>query len=153
MPAAAAGGYDRLRIDVDPHKLNRFVEAQEGVYERALSEIRTGQKRSHWMWFIFPQYDGLGFSEISKRYAIKSLAEAEAYLRHPVLGPRLLECTEAGLAVEGRSANELFGSPDDLKLRSCATLFARVSPPGSVFERVLDRYFDGQPDEKTLQLL
>ena len=138
---------------MDPHNLARFVEAQEGVYERALSEIRAGQKHSHWMWFIFPQYDGLGFSEISKRYAIKSLAEAEAYLRHPVLGPRLLECAEAALSVEGRSANEIFGSPDDLKLRSCATLFARVSPPGSVFERVLDRYFDGEPDEKTLQLL
>ena len=138
---------------VDPHNLTRFVEAQEGVYERALSEVRAGQKRSHWMWFIFPQYVGLGFSEISQRYAIKSLAEAEAYLRHPVLGPRLLECAEAALTIEGRSANEIFGSPDDLKLRSCATLFARVSPQGSVFERVLHRYFDGEPDEKTLRLL
>ena len=138
---------------MDPHNLNRFVEAQEGIYERALSEIRSGEKRTHWMWFIFPQHDGLGFSEISRRYAIKSLAEAEAYLAHPVLGPRLLECCEAALVVEGRSANEIFGSPDDLKLRSCATLFTRVSPTGSVFERVLDRYFGGEPDERTLELL
>jgi uncharacterized protein (DUF1810 family) len=137
---------------IDPHNLNRFLEAQEGVYERALSEIRAGQKRSHWMWFIFPQYDGLGLSEISKRYAIKSLAEAEAYLQHPVLGPRLIECIEAALAVEGRSANEIFGAPDDMKLRSCATLFAQVSPPGSVFERVLDKYFEGEPDERTRSL-
>ena len=138
---------------MDPFSLNRFVEAQEGAYERALSEIRAGQKRSHWMWFIFPQYDGLGFSSISKRYAIKSLAEAEAYLRHPVLGPRLLECAEAALAVEGRSAAEIFGFPDDMKLRSCATLFARASPPRSVFECVLDKYFKGEPDERTLQLI
>ena len=134
----------------DPFRLNRFVEAQERVYERALSEIRRGQKRSHWMWFIFPQFDGLGFSEISKRYAIKSLDEAEAYLRHPVLGPRLLECAEAALAIEGRSVAEIFGSADDMKLRSCATLFARVSPAGSVFERVLDKYFGGKADERTL---
>ena len=138
---------------MDPHNLNRFVDAQKGVYERALSEVRGGQKRSHWMWFIFPQYDGLGFSEISKRYAIKSLAEAEAYLRHPVLGPRLLECAEAAHAVESRSATEILGSPDDLKLRSCATLFAQVSPAGSIFEQVLDKYFGGKGDERTLELL
>ena len=137
----------------DPFSLVRFVEAQEGVYERALSEIRAGQKRSHWMWFIFPQYDGLGFSDISKRYAVKNLAEAAAYLRHPLLGPRLLECAAATLAIEGRSAAGIFGSPDDLKLRSCATLFARASPPGSVFERLLDKYFKGEPDERTLQLI
>ena len=138
---------------MDPFRLNRFVEAQEGDYERALSEIRSGQKRSHWMWFIFPQYDGLGFSSISRRYAIKSLAEAEAYLQHPILGPRLVECAEAALAIEGRSAAEIFGFPDDMKLRSCATLFARASPPGSVFERVLGTYFKGEPDERTLQLM
>ena len=138
---------------MDPFSLNRFVEAQSGVYERALSEIRSGQKRSHWMWFIFPQYDGLGFSDISKRYAIKSLAEAEAYLRHPLLGPRLVECAEATLAIKGRSAADVFGSPDDMKLRSCATLFAHVSLPGSVFEQVLDKYFEGEPDERTLQLI
>ena len=137
----------------DPHDLGRFVEAQRGDYERALAQIRGGRKRSHWMWYIFPQYDGLGSSATSKRYAIKSLAEAEAYLRHPVLGPRLVECAEAVLGVEGRTATEIFGDPDDAKLRSCATLFARVSPPGSVFERLLQRYFPAGPDGGTLRLL
>ena len=137
----------------DPHDLNRFVQAQVGDYERALSEITAGQKRSHWMWYIFPQFDGLGFSPTSRRYAIKSAAEAEAYLRHPVLGPRLSECAEAALRVEGRSALEVFGSPDDMKLRSCATLFAHVSPAGSVFHRLLDKYFEGEPDDQTLRLL
>ena len=137
----------------DPYSLDRFIEAQEDAYERALSEIRSGRKRSHWMWYIFPQYDGLGSSATSKRYAIRSLAEAEAYLRHLVLGQRLLECAEAALAVEGRSASEVFGSPDDMKLRSCATLFAYVSPSGSVFERLLDKYFLGERDDKTVHLL
>ena len=137
----------------DPYDLNRFVQAQEGVYERALSEIRSGRKRSHWMWYIFPQYDGLGFSPTSKRYAIKSVAEAEAYLRHPVLGPRLVECCEAAVSVEGLSAADLFGVPDDLKLRSCATLFAAVAPRGSVFEQVLDRFYGGARDDRTLRLI
>ncbi len=137
----------------DPHDLARFVRAQEGDYERALAEIRGGRKRSHWMWYVFPQYDGLGFSPTSRLYAVKSLAEARAYLSHPVLGPRLVECAEAALGVEGRSASEIFGSPDDMKLRSCATLFARVSPAGSVFQRLLDKYFQGQPDDRTLRLL
>ena len=137
----------------DPYNLSRFVQAQEDDYERALSEIRSGRKRSHWMWYIFPQYDGLGSSAASKRYAIRSLAEAEAYLRHPVLGPRLVECAEAALAVESDSASEVFGFPDDMKLRSCATLFAHVSPSGSVFERLLDKYFRGERDDKTVQLL
>jgi len=136
----------------DPHFLSRFVQAQADDYAQALSEIRSGRKQSHWMWYIFPQYDGLGSSATAKHYAIKSLAEAEAYLRHPVLGPRLLECAEAALAVEGRSAAEIFGFPDDMKLRSCATLFALVSPSGSVFERLLDTYFDGERDDKTLRL-
>ena len=127
--------------------------AREGDYERALAEIRGGRKRSHWMWYIFPQLDGLGSSSTSKRYAIKSIEEAEAYLGHPILGPRLLECAEAALRVEGRSASEVFGSPDDQKLRSCATLFACVSPPGSVFDRLLGRYYGGGRDGKTLQLL
>jgi uncharacterized protein (DUF1810 family) len=105
------------------------------------------------MWYVFPQFDGLGFSPTSRLYAIKSVAEAEAYLAHPVLGPRLLECAEAALVVEGRSAFEVFGSPDDLKLKSCATLFAQVSPPGSVFERLLDKYFRGERDGKTLGLI
>jgi uncharacterized protein (DUF1810 family) len=137
----------------DPHDLGRFVEAQQGDYERALAEIRAGRKRSHWMWYVFPQIDGLGFSATARHYAIKSRAEAEAYLAHPVLGPRLVECSEAALAVLGRSAHEIFGTPDDLKLRSCATLFAAVSPPGSVFERLLAKYYQGKPDDKTLRLL
>jgi uncharacterized protein (DUF1810 family) len=136
-----------------PHDLNRFVQAQQDDYERALSEIQSGRKRSHWMWYVFPQFDGLAFSSTSKHYAIKSVDEARAYLDHPVLGPRLLACAEAAVRVEGRSATEIFGSPDDLKLRSCATLFASVSPPGSVFHRLLDKYYQGEPDGKTLRLL
>ncbi len=138
---------------VDPHDLNRFVQAQENDYERALSEVKSGRKRSHWMWYIFPQFDGLAFSSTSKRYAIKNVAEAKAYLSHPILGPRLIQCAEAALSVEGRSAYEIFGSPDDLKLKSCATLFAFVSPPGSVFEQLLDKFFQGDRDRKTLDLL
>jgi uncharacterized protein (DUF1810 family) len=137
----------------DPYDLGRFVQAQEGVYEQALAEVRGGRKRSHWIWYVFPQIEGLGSSPTSRRYSIKSRAEAEAYLAHPVLGPRLRECAEAVLGVEGRSAFEIFGSPDDLKLRSCATLFACVSPPGSVFDRLLGKYFQGRRDGKTLRLL
>jgi uncharacterized protein (DUF1810 family) len=137
----------------DPHMLSRFVEAQEDGYQQVLTEIRRCRKRSHWMWYIFPQFDGLGFSATSRRYSIKSIAEAEAYLRHPVLGPRLVECAEAALQAEGRSAFEIFGSPDDMKLSSCATLFACVSPAGSVFDRLLDKYFQGRRDGKTLGLL
>lgn len=137
----------------DPHQLSRFVQAQEADYEKALSEIRSGRKRSHWMWYIFPQFDGLGFSSTSKRYSIKSIAEAKAYLAHPVLGPRLIVCAEAVLNVEGRSAHAIFDSPDDMKLRSCATLFASVSPKGSVFERLLDKYFPNGRDSETLRLL
>jgi uncharacterized protein (DUF1810 family) len=137
----------------DPHNLSRFVQAQEGVYEQALSEISSGRKQSHWMWYIFPQFDGLGFSATSKQYAIKSVAEAEAYLSHPVLVPRLKECAEAALRVQGRTAFAIFGSPDNMKLKSCATLFARVSPPGSVFDQLLDKYFQGGREGKTLRLL
>ena len=137
----------------DLHDLTRFVAAQRGSYERALAEIASGRKRSHWMWYVFPQIDGLGFSATSQRYSIKSIEEARAYLRHPLLGKRLVECCEAALAVEGRSAREIFGSPDDMKLRSCATLFASISPPGSVFDQVLDVFFQGEHDPKTLDLL
>ena len=137
----------------DPHDLGRFVEAQEKKYEQALAELRSGWKKSHWMWYIFPQFDGLGFSAFAREYSIKSVAEAEAYLRHPVLGPRLTECAEATLSVKGRSAHDIFGSPDDLKFRSCATLFACVSPAGSVFDRLLNRYFRGARDPKMLYLL
>ena len=137
----------------DPYDLSRFLQAQERDYDRALSEIRSGHKRTHWMWYIFPQLDGLGSSPTAKHFAIKSLAEAKAYLEHPVLGPRLRECAEAAVGVPGRSATAIFGSPDDQKLRSCATLFACVSPPGSVFHRLLDRYYRGERDRKTLRLL
>ncbi|MEW6357208.1 MAG: DUF1810 domain-containing protein [Planctomycetota bacterium] len=131
----------------------RFTKAQEGVYDRALAELRAGRKRSHWMWFIFPQIEGLGHSSTSRYYAIKSLEEARQYLNHPVLGPRLLECAEAVLAIEGRSVAEIFGYPDDLKLRSCMTLFAQAAEAGSVFVRVLDKYFHGEQDSRTLDLL
>jgi uncharacterized protein (DUF1810 family) len=137
----------------DPFDLARFTSAQEEVYNRALAEIQSGDKRSHWMWFIFPQVDGLGFSSTAKNYAIKSAEEARQYLTHPVLGPRLLECAAAVLAVEGRSASEIFGSPDDLKLKSCMTLFESVAGPGSVFGRVLDKYYQGQRDTRTHELL
>jgi uncharacterized protein (DUF1810 family) len=137
----------------DPYNLRRFVEAQEQDYDQALSEIRRGRKQSHWMWYLFPQFSGLGFSATSRQYSIKSRAEAEAYLSHPILGPRLIKCAEAALGVEGRSAFEIFGTPDDLKLRSCATLFACVSPAGSVFHRLLDKFFQGERDSKTLSLL
>jgi uncharacterized protein (DUF1810 family) len=137
----------------NPYNLSRFVQAQEHVYDQALAEIKSGWKQSHWMWYIFPQLEGLGFSPTSRRYSIKSLAEAEAYLSHPILGPRLVECCEALLHVEGRSAFDIFGSPDDMKLRSCVTLFALVSPTGSVFYQLLDKYFQGGRDVKTLRLL
>ena len=144
---------DRLTPAVDPFAHTRFVAAQEPDYERALAELRRGRKESHWMWYVFPQFRGLGSSAISQRYAIGSLAEARAYLAHPVLGPRLLESAQAVLAIRDRSATDIFGWPDDLKLRSSATLFAEVSPPDSPFHRILARYFDGQADERTLRLL
>jgi uncharacterized protein (DUF1810 family) len=137
----------------DPYNLTRFVRGQQDDYERALTEIKKGQKRTHWMWYVFPQFDGLAFSSTSKYYAIKSVEEAKAYLEHPIIGPRLRACAEAAVGVEGRSATEIFGSPDDLKLQSSATLFASVSPPGSVFDHVLEKYFGGARDERTLQLL
>lgn len=122
-------------------------------YSRALSEIRRGGKRTHWIWYIFPQLDGLGSSPTSEEFSIKSLEEARAYLDHSVLGPRLLECAEALLRIEGRSATEVLGFPDDLKLRSCATLFRCVSPPGSVFDRLIEKYYAGEPDRRTFRLL
>jgi len=137
----------------DPFDLNRFVRAQAAVYSVALAELKAGCKRSHWMWFIFPQIDGLGFSETTKRYSIKSLAEARAYLAHPVLGTRLVACAEALLALEGHSAREIFGRPDDMKLQSSMTLFARISPAASGFSAVLDRYFGGVRDQRTVELI
>jgi uncharacterized protein (DUF1810 family) len=132
--------------------LDRFVEAQDGVYDDALAELTTGRKRTHWMWFIFPQIAGLGSSPTAQFYAIASLDEAKAYLAHPVLGPRLRECARALLAVDGRSAHDIFGYPDDLKLRSSMTLFARAADDPAPFQAVLDRFYDG-PDPRTLALL
>lgn len=130
-------------MSADSEPLDRFVLAQTLVYDVALSEIRAGRKRSHWMWYIFPQAAGLGRSATARRYAIRDQAEAEAYLQHPLLGPRLVECCEAVLAIEGRSAFEIFGTPDDLKLASCATLFSQLPGVDPVFARLLDRYFPG----------
>jgi uncharacterized protein (DUF1810 family) len=140
-------------MNSDPYNLKRFLDAQATTYDRALAELKAGQKRSHWIWYIFPQYRGLGFSAMSQKYAIQSLDEASAYLAHPILGDRLLECTTTVLGITGRSAYEIFGSPDDLKLRSCATLFAVVSPADSLFVQLLDRFYSGQRDTKTLHLL
>jgi uncharacterized protein (DUF1810 family) len=137
----------------DPFALQRFVSAQDGIYEEVLAELRSGHKRTHWMWFIFPQIQGLGSSATSKYYAITSRDEARAYLDHPVLGKRLVECIQALLSVHGRSASAIFGFPDDMKLKSSMTLFDAVSARGSVFSQVLDRYFQGQRDRKTLDIL
>ena len=140
-------------MPADPYNLQRFIDAQQRDYPTALAEIRAGRKRSHWMWYIFPQYHGLGFSPTSVHYAIKSADEARAYLAHPLLGARLHECADALLALEGSDAHRVFGSPDDLKLKSSMTLFAQVSAGGSVFEQVIDRYYGGRQDRKTIDLL
>ena len=138
----------------DPYNLSRFLDAQVHAYERALSEIRRGRKESHWMWYVFPQFIGLGQSVTSQFYAIRSLAEARAYLDHLLLGPRLVECTGAVLAVSGRSAREIFGFPDDLKLQSCMTLFEAAAAKGlSVFQQVLEKYYEGISDDTTLRLI
>ena len=136
----------------DPYDLDRFVRAQATDYDQALSELREGQKRSHWMWYIFPQIEGLGLSPMSRKYSIKSAAEARAYLDHPVLGPRLQEAATVVYDLAGRSAFEILGAPDDMKLRSSATLFGSVSG-GGIFEQLIQKYFAGQHDEKTLQTL
>ena len=137
----------------DPFDLSRFVSAQGGVFEAALAELRDGHKRSHWMWFVFPQLAGLGRSPTAQHFAIRSLDEARAYIEHPLLGPRLLDCCRALLALRGRSASEIMGCPDDLKLRSCMTLFSRATESHTEFVQVLERYFDGVPDARTLKLL
>lgn len=132
--------------------LTRFLDAQSGgVYERALEEIRSGRKRTHWMWFIFPQIAGLGHSPTAQHYAIRDLDEASEYLRDPVLGTRLVECARAAAAIEGKSARDVFGSPDDLKLRSSATLFSLVAPPDSIFDTLLAHYYNGERDPLTLR--
>jgi uncharacterized protein (DUF1810 family) len=137
----------------DPFDLEHFVVAQEKSYAQARAEIAGAAKRSHWMWYVFPQLEGLGSSPMAQRFALRSLDEARAYLAHDVLGPRLRDCAAALLEIEGRTAHDIFGSPDDLKLRSCCTLFARASPQGSVFQSVLDRYFGGLEDEHTARAL
>lgn len=137
---------------VDFH-LQRFLDAQDPVYRQVLKELEAGRKQSHWMWFIFPQIAGLGLSATAQRYAILSGAEAEAYLAHPMLGYRLLECTRQMLAHAGQSAHQILGSPDDIKFRSCMTLFAEFSKKGSPFEQALHVFYGGQRDEKTIALL
>ncbi|MGI9055909.1 MAG: DUF1810 domain-containing protein [Pyrinomonadaceae bacterium] len=133
--------------------LKRFLDAQENDFEHALAEIRRGRKQSHWMWYIFPQIAGLGFSETSRFYAIKNKEEAELYLAHPVLGARLVEISEALLEIEGKTANQIFGSPDDMKLKSSMTLFGALKNTNPVFQSVLDEYFNGTSDPRTLQLI
>lgn len=137
----------------EPFDLQRFVDAQAGAYPRVLDELRAGRKRSHWIWFIFPQIAGLGSSPTAARYAIVSLDEARAYLHHDVLGPRLHECTRLVNAVPGRSIGEIFGSPDDMKVRSSMTLFAHASSDNGDFVELLTRYYDGEQDPLTLQRL
>ncbi|MGA7468729.1 MAG: DUF1810 domain-containing protein [Mycobacterium sp.] len=137
----------------DPFDLQRFVDAQARVYPDVLEELRAGRKRSHWIWFIFPQVDGLGRSPTAARYAISSLDEARAYLRHDVLGPRLHECTRLVNAVQGRSIGEIFGSPDDMKVRSSMTLFARATPDNEDFVELLARYYGGEEDPLTRERL
>jgi len=133
--------------------LQRFVEAQDRVYESVCNELALGEKTSHWMWFIFPQLKGLGRSPIAKYYGIDSAAEALAFWQHPVLGRRLLDCTRLVLAQRNTTAHDIFGSPDDLKFKSCMTLFAQVAPQEPVFGEALARFFGGQPDQATLRLL
>ena len=135
------------------YNLQRFVDAQEGIYATALGELRAGHKRTHWMWFIFPQIEGLGSSEMARRYAIRSADEAAAYLAHPVLGRRLRECSAAVLMHEELGVDEIFGHPDDMKFRSCMTLFADVAPDEALFQDCLDRFFDGMPDAATIEKL
>jgi len=133
--------------------LKRFLDAQANDFERALAEIKRGRKQSHWMWYIFPQIAGLGFSSTSKFYAIKDRGEAESYLAHPLLGKRLVEISNALLEVEGKTANQIFGSPDDAKLKSSMTLFGALENTNPVFHSVLDKYFDGVKDGRTLELI
>jgi uncharacterized protein (DUF1810 family) len=137
----------------DPFHLQRFVDAQAPVIDRVLDELGRGRKASHWMWFVFPQIAGLGFSGMARRYAIASLDEARAYLAHPVLGPRLRDCAALVVAVQGAPIGDILGYPDDMKFRSCMTLFSRAAPGERVFQEALDKYFEGEPDRATLERL
>ena len=134
-------------------ELIRFLEAQNQMYLTALTEVKNGSKRSHWMWFIFPQVKGLGTSETARYFGLNGISEATEYLKHPVLGRHLVEISQTLLALEGKTARQIFGTPDDLKLRSCMTLFAVVENSNPVFSRVLEKYFNGQPDALTLSIL
>ncbi len=136
-----------------PFHLQRFVDAQDPVFDKVRAELSNGRKDSHWMWFIFPQVRGLGSSTMAEKFGISSRDEAEAYLNHPVLGPRLRECTRLVNVVEGRSIRQIFGYPDDLKFRSSVTLFANVASDNQVFQDALQKYFAGEPDPHTLELL
>lgn len=138
---------------MDKYDLQRFVDAQANSYTQVLRELRAGKKRSHWMWFIFPQFDGLGFSATAHHYAIKNLDEARAYLQHPVLGARLVECTQCVNDLDGLTAHQIFGSPDDLKFGSSMTLFELVAEPHSAFATAMGKYYSGQRDARTLQLV
>ena len=140
-------------LNMNKDQLSRFLDAQNQVYLKALSEIRNGQKQTHWMWYVFPQLKGLGKSDTAKFYGINTLDEAADYLAHPILGKHLIEISNSVLEINGRSAAEIFGSPDDVKLRSSMTLFANVPNADPVFEKVLQKYFNGSHDEYTLELL
>lgn len=153
LGSEAVRPWGSLTIMVDPFDLERFVQAQEDVMPTVKRELAAGDKQTHWMWFVFPQLRALGRSGTAQRYGIASLAEARAYLAHPLLGPRLVDCTNLVLAVEGRSVHEIFGSPDDLKFRSSMTLFAAADPAASVFPDALAKYFGGVPDPRTIELL
>ncbi len=144
---------DQTPPGMSPHNLNRFLEAQQNTYQTALAEIKNGRKQSHWIWYIFPQIAGLGLSQFSKLYGIRDLQEAEAYLDHPILGARLIEISNALLLLNNKTAHEIFGSPDDLKTRSCMTLFNAVENANPVFKAVLDKYYEGKVDKRTLELL
>lgn len=137
----------------DIYNLQRFLDAQDQVYDAVLGELRAGRKSSHWIWFIFPQITGLGHSGMAQKFAIASLDEAKAYLQHPIIGPRLRECTQLVLNVDGRNAEQIFGYPDHLKFRSCLTLFMTATTDNKVFKDALLKYFDGKPDTLTLDLL
>lgn len=147
----------RTRIQTVMHQgsanLQRFINAQEKAYEIAFSEIKNGRKASHWMWFIFPQIRGLGNSEMAEKYAIKDLQEAEQFLKHPLLGERLINISRLLIQFENKSAHDIFGYPDDLKLKSCMTLFSAVQNPPPIFQQIIDQYFDGSRDEKTLRMI
>lgn len=140
-------------INLTTQGLPRFVEAQDLIFETVCNELALGEKTSHWMWFIFPQLKGLGNSPIARHYALESANEALAYWQHPVLGARLKECTQLVLAQRNTSALDIFGTPDDLKFKSCMTLFAKIAPEEPLFQQALDKFFSGKPDEATLKLL